>query len=145
MIPFLVLLFTFAICRAIGLAVPYFGEWQHCLRVALAAMFLLTASAHWGKRRVDLVRMVPPAFPHPDMWVTFTGIAEVAGAFGLLWQPTLRAASVGLALLLLVVFPANVHAAKRQLTIDGRKVPGLAVRTLLQVVFLTAVIAAGWC
>jgi uncharacterized membrane protein len=145
MIPFLVLLFVFAACRVIGLAAPHFGEWQHCLRVALAAMFLLTASAHWGKRRVDLVRMVPPSLSRPDLWVTFTGIAEIAGALGLLWEPTLRAASVGLTLLLIAVFPANVRAARHHLTISGREVPGMAVRTLIQVVFLAAVIAAGWC
>jgi uncharacterized membrane protein len=146
LIPLLVLIAVFALCRVLGFAgIAFFHEWQHCLRVALAAMFLLTASAHWGKRRPDLVRMVPPAVPRPEMWVTLTGIAEIAGAIGLLWTPTVRAASVGLTLMLIAVFPANVRAARQSLTIGGRKVPGLAVRTLMQVVFLAAVIAAGWC
>jgi len=108
-------------------------------------MFLLTASAHWGKRRADLIRMVPPAFPRPDLLVTLTGIAELAGVIGMLWTPVTRAASVGLAILLVAIFPANVYAARRQLAIDGRKVPGLFPRTVLQIVFLSAVIAAGWC
>jgi uncharacterized membrane protein len=113
--------------------------------MAVAAMFLLTASAHWAKRRADLIRMVPPAFPRPDLLVTLTGIAELAGAIGMLWVPVTRAASVGLAILLVALFPANVYAARNQLTIDGRKVPGLFLRTVLQIVFLSAVIAAGWC
>jgi uncharacterized membrane protein len=108
-------------------------------------MFLLTASAHWGKRRVDLLRMVPPMLSRPEMWVAFTGMAEIAGANGLLWEPVVKIASAGLALMLIAVFPANVYAARHRLTIDGRKVPGLAVRTLLQVIFLGAVLAAGWC
>ena len=63
---------------------------------------------------------------------------------GLLWAPAVKASLIGLAILLLAVFPANVHAARHRLTIDGRKVPGLAVCTLMQIIFLAAVIAAGW-
>jgi len=96
MIPFFVLTGAFIVCRALGWAgVEFFAAWQNCLRVAVAAMFLLTASAHWGKRRGDLVRMVPPAFPRPDLLVTLTGLAEIVGAIGMLWTPVTRAASLG--------------------------------------------------
>ena len=146
MIPFFVLAGVFVVCRLLGWAgLEFFTAWQHCLRVAVAVMFLLTASAHWGKRRTDLVRMVPPAFARPEMLVTITGIAEMAGAVGMLWAPTQRAASTGLAVLLIAIFPANVYAARHRLTIGGRKVPGLIVRTALQIIFLAAVLAAGWC
>jgi uncharacterized membrane protein len=47
-------------------------------------------------------------------------------------------------LFLLAVFPANVRAAQQHLSIGGREVPGLAVRALVQVIFIGAVIAAGW-
>jgi hypothetical protein len=33
----------------------------------LARMFLFTASAHWGKRRGDLIAMVPRVFRRPDL------------------------------------------------------------------------------
>ncbi len=146
MIPFFVLVGMFVGCGILGwVGVEFFAAWQHCLRVAVAAMFLLTASAHWGKRRADLIHMVPPAFPRPEMLVTFTGIAELAGAIGMLWTPVTKAASVGLAILLIAMFPANIYAARHRLTIDGREVPGMPVRTALQIVFLAAVIAAGWC
>ena len=56
--------------------------WWTALRIALAVMFLLTASAHWGKRRADLIRMVPAAFSRPDLLVTITGVCEIAGAVG---------------------------------------------------------------
>ncbi|QNI34599.1 DoxX family membrane protein [Alloacidobacterium dinghuense] len=146
MIPFFVLAGTLIICRLIGWAgAEFFATWQHCLRVAVAAMFLLTASAHWGKRRADLVRMVPPAFPRPEMLVTLTGFAEIAGAVGMLWTPVTKAASLGLAVLLIAMFPANVYAARHELTIAGRGVPGLFMRTVLQIAFLAGVIPAGWC
>ena len=54
--------------------------WWDALRFALAAMFLLTASAHWGERRPDLIRMVPPIFPRPDLVVTITGVLEILAA-----------------------------------------------------------------
>src|SRR5262249_57377939 len=88
-------------------------------RGGLALMFLLTASAHWGRRRADLVRMVPPSVPNPEGIVTLTGLAEIAGAVGLLVPRLAPWAAAGLALMLLAVFPANVHAARHALTIGG--------------------------
>jgi uncharacterized membrane protein len=105
--------------------------WWTALRVALTAMFLLTASAHWGKRRSDLIRMVPAALPRPDLLVTATGICEILGAVGLLIS---RVAPVA-------VFPANVRAARQAITIGGRPATPLPARTAIQIVFLTATIA----
>ena len=136
MIPLIVLLVTFAVLSLFGL------HWPVALRIALGVMFLFTASAHWGKRRKDLVAMVPPAFPNPGLMVTLTGIFEIAGAIALNIPQTARYAVIGLALLLIAIFPANAHAARRHLTIGGRPVPALLPRLSIQIVFLAAVIAA---
>jgi uncharacterized membrane protein len=144
-IPFVVLVVAFALFRIVGFTVlPVLDAWQPALRAALVPMFLLTASAHWGKNRVDLVRMVPPVFPAPESLVALTGILEIGGALGLLVPATVRLASFGLALLLLAIFPANVYAARHGLTIGGRPVTRLPLRAALQVVFIAAVLAAGW-
>src|SRR5215831_4355329 len=119
------------------LLVVTFG-WLTALRVGLAGMFLLTASAHWGKRRPDLVRMVPKGFPRPDLLVTLTGICEILGAIGLLAPPFARWAAIGLTLLLLAVFPANVRAARERITIGGKPATPLLARSLIQVIFLIA-------
>jgi len=50
-------------------------------------------------------------------------------------------AALGLSLMLLAVFPANIHAARNRLSIGGRPVPGLVPRTLLQIVFIVATLA----
>lgn len=105
-------------------------------------MLLLTATAHWGKRRSDLIRMVPPSFPRRDLIVTATGWLEIAAAIGIMIPATSEAASVCLTVLLIAMFPANVRAAREKLTIGGKPVPGLFVRTLLQLIFITAVILA---
>jgi len=120
MVPFYVLVAAFLLFKAIGLiGIPYFEGWHTSLQGAVAVMLLLTASAHWGTRRPDLIRMVPPAFPRPDWIVTATGMLEIVGAVGILFQATSKMASLGLAVLLLAMFPANWRAARKKLTIGG--------------------------
>jgi len=141
-IPVIVLTVLFVVLTLAGrLGVPGVWGWWISLRWALAGMFLLTASAHWGKRRPDLVRMVPPLFPKPELLVTLTGILEILGAVGLLLPYTARFAGGGLGLLLLCLFPANVRAAREKMTIGGRPVPALLPRTAIQIVFVAATIA----
>lgn len=144
MIPFYVLVVSFLLFRASGLAgFAYLAEWHSSLQAAAALMLLVAASAHWGSKRRDLVRMVPAAFPRPDLIVTLTGLLEIAGAAGLLFSATSRIASICLALLLIAMFPANIKAARESLTIGGRPVPKLPVRMLLQLIFIAAVLLAG--
>lgn len=107
-------------------------------------MFLLTASAHWGKRRPDLIRMVPAAFPRPDLIVTITGLLELLGAVGLLLPAMAGTATACLAALLVAMFSANVRAAQHNLMIGGKTAAGLPLRTLLQVVFIAALLGAGF-
>ncbi|MGG1551523.1 DoxX family protein [Paenibacillus ferrarius] len=143
MAPFIVLVSSFALFRCIGwFGAGYFDNWQHALQAAVALMLLLTASAHWGKRRADLIRMVPPAFPNPALIITVTGILEIAGAIGILLPALSLASSLCLVLLFLAMFPANLYAAKHRLTIAGTPVPGLLLRSVLQLVFLAAVVLA---
>jgi uncharacterized membrane protein len=142
MAPFVALIALFALFSILGhfQLLVSFGWWTS-LRLALAGMFLLTASAHWGKRRPDLIQMVPPVFPRPDLLVTVTGFLEILGAVGLTLPMVAPHAALGLSLMLLAVFPANVHAARKRLTIGGRQVEDLIPRTLLQIAFLTATVA----
>jgi uncharacterized membrane protein len=139
MLPFIVLAAAFALFFLAGrLGVPWFHDPVHALRAALAYMLLLTSSAHWGKRRSDLIAMVPPRLPRPGWIVTFTGILEIAAAIGLLFEPTRRAAALSLAVFFIAIFPANVRAANQHLTIGGRPVPGVLPRGVIQIVFISA-------
>lgn len=139
MVPFIVLITLFGFFSLLGkLWLPAQFDWLTSLRLALAGMFLLTASAHWGKRRRDLIAMVPPAFPRPDLLVTATGVLEIVGAVGLMLPTAAPYAALGLCFMLLAIFPANVHAARQHLSIDGRRVEALLPRALLQLVFLAA-------
>jgi hypothetical protein len=70
MAPLVALITSFALFRILGFRVPYFADWHHALRAALGIMFLITASAHWGRRRPDLVRMVPRSIGKAGLWVS---------------------------------------------------------------------------
>jgi len=88
--------------------------------------------------------MVPRAFPRPDLIVSATGVFEILGAAGLLIPAIASMSAACLAMLLIALFPANVRAARERLTIGGRAATALPLRTLLQVVFLAAVLVAGF-
>ena len=145
MAPLIVLVVSALLFGLAGLAgVTAFRDLGFILRAALGLMFLFTASAHWGKRRQDLIGMVPPVLPRPDLLVTFTGVLEILGAIGLFLPITARVACICLVLLLLALFPANIHAARKSLTIGGRRVPSVPIRGLIQIVFIATLIAAAW-
>jgi uncharacterized membrane protein len=144
MAPLIVLVSSFLVLRVIGVFVPYLGEWQNCLRGGLGAMFLLTASAHWGPRRGDLIKMIPPAFGEASRWVTSTGVAEIVIAIGLQVSIASKWIAIAAIAMLLAIFPANVRASREKLTIGGRPVLGVAARGAIQIVFIGALVAAAW-
>ena len=142
MVPLIVLATAFTLLRLAGaLGVRSLKSWRTSLRWSLAIMFLVTATAHWGPKRADLMAMVPPVFPRPDMLVTITGILEIAGALGLMIPRTSRPAAAGLALMLVAMFPANIYAAQQNLTIGGQPVTDLPLRTAVQIVLVAAAAA----
>ena len=120
-----------------------FSRGRPAIRVSHAgrSAVVVTASAHWGAKRADLVAMVPPAFPNPQCLVTLTGIFEIAGAIGLLVPRTSRLAAGALALLFVAMFPANIYAARQNLSIAGRPVTEIRLRTGVQVVLVAAAVA----
>ncbi|WDH82985.1 DoxX family protein [Paenibacillus urinalis] len=141
MIPFYALIVSFIVLRCLGWAGwEYFDSWQPALQAASGIMLLLAASAHWGSKRGDLVRMVPSWVPQPEWVVTVTGLLEIAGAIGLVIPALSTLAAVCLVVLLVAMFPANMKAANERLTIGGRPVPTLPVRTMLQLVFIAAIL-----
>ena len=107
-------------------------------------MFLFTASAHWGKRRGDLIAMVPRVFARPDLIVSATGVCEILGGLGLLIPAVAPVAAACLAMLLIGLFPANIRAAREQLTIGGRQATALPLGALLQLLLITSVLVAGF-
>ena len=140
MAPLIVLVVSTLLGRLAGrLGVVGLQQWSAATRLGLAIMFLFTAAAHFNSMRADLVRMVPPSVPNPELMVTLTGACEVLGAIGLLIPRTRRVAAVSLVVFLLAVLPANIHAAQSALTLNGAPVTPLWPRICLQIVFIALV------
>lgn len=132
--------------RAVGwLGVDYVDDWPAAIAVGMAVMFTMTGGAHFapGMRR-DMIAIVPPRLPAPGLLVTVTGVLELLGAVGLLYPPTRVAAAVCLFLLMLVMFPANVYAA-RMPNPPKSMTSRLDVRTAEEIAYLAAavVVAVG--
>ncbi|MFI6866701.1 DoxX family protein [Nocardia sp. NPDC050406] len=143
MAPLIALIVVTGSARLAGwLGVAWLDSWPHAARIGLAVMFALTASAHFlNPKREQLIRMVPPSFPNAAAMVTLTGVLEIAGAIGLLIPPVAPVAAICLAVLLLVMFPANIRAARAG---GGIKTMPLPARTVVQAVFLGACVLAAF-
>lgn len=143
MAPLLVLLGVTSLVLIATAALPRASlrrHWPTAVRFGLAAMFTVTGVTHFAFLRDDLIAMVPPELPAPGVLVTLTGLLELLGAAGLLWGRTANWAAAGLGLLLVVMFPANVHAALADAELNGEPATPLLPRTALQVLFLAAAV-----
>lgn len=78
--------------------------------LAIAAIFIAAGIAHFVSPGM-FVRIVPPYLPAPLTLVYASGLFEILGGVGVL-IPSMRVyAGWGLILLLIAVFPANIHMA----------------------------------
>jgi uncharacterized membrane protein len=130
--------------RLIGwLGVDYVDSWPQAVAVGLAAMFVMTGVAHFvPAMRRDMIAIVPPRLPAAELLVTITGVLELLGAAGLLYPATRVAAAVCLFALMLVMFPANVYAARIP-NPPKSMTSRLDVRTAEEIVFLGAAVVVG--
>lgn len=134
LVPLVVALFVF---RGLGaLCVRIFSSWRASARYALAVMFSFTGIAHFTKAKEDLVNMVPKALPYPNLLVAVTGAFELLGAVGLLIPALKRLSGLGLILLLVAMFPANINAAVNRIPLLGKPATPLWLRVPMQLAFI---------
>jgi uncharacterized membrane protein len=90
------------------------------LRLTLAAVFLFAGTVHLIRPGLFLPIM-PPGIPWPMGCILISGVFELLGGVGLLVakERILKLAGVGLILLLLAVFPANIYMAVEHIQVDG--------------------------
>jgi uncharacterized membrane protein len=79
-------------------------------RIALAALFAFAGTMHFVIPE-QYMAIMPPALPLHRELVYLSGVLEIAGGLGLLVPRTRRAAGIGLILLLIAVWPANLQMA----------------------------------
>jgi uncharacterized membrane protein len=121
---------------AVTLLARIFVPWKDAVRIGLAVMFLFTASSHFMPMRHDLAAMIPPPATGSLWLITLTGLAELAGAAGLLSRRFRKPAAICLALLLVALFPANVWAALHDVPLRGRPPTPLWLRAPMQLLWI---------
>jgi uncharacterized membrane protein len=89
------------------------------LRLLLAIVYFGAGVLHL-KSPGGFLAITPSWVPYPHQVVAFTGIAEIAGAIGLLIPRFRRAAGIGLALYALCVWPANINHAVNDIALGGK-------------------------
>lgn len=106
-------------------------------RISMAAMLLVTGLAHFTSTDV-MVEMMPDAIPLKRELVYFTGVCELAGAVGLIWNKTARLASALLIVFFIAVLPANVAGSLKQVNLGGMEYREayLLFRVPLQIFFI---------
>jgi uncharacterized membrane protein len=85
------------------------------LKLGLGFVFLWFAIggvAHFAATSTEM-RIVPPYIPWPRGVVLVSGVFELLGAAGLLFQQTRRAAGIGLFALTIAVTPAHIYMLQR--------------------------------
>ena len=86
--------------------------------IVFAGIFVVSGFLHFFYP-APYVRIMPPMLRWPLMLVRISGAAEILGGAGLLLRKFRRAAAYGLTLLLVSVFPANVHMAVAHVAFPG--------------------------
>lgn len=119
-----------------------FGKAQAALRILVALPLLLSGILLHFFRYAETANIVPPGFKVPIFLVLLTGVLEIAGAIGLLIPRYRKNAALGIALLLIAIFPANIYVAGK--TVAGIQMPGIAIRTVLQIIYMLLVLISAY-
>ena len=142
-VPVLLLILTilvfFAMARG-GFAA--FGMPQILLRVLVALPLLVSGIFVHFFRINTAAGIIPPVFPAREFLVVLTGVFEIAGAIGLFVPRFRRAAAFWIAVTMVAFIPVNVYAAGKG--VDGLRMPGVAVRTSAQIVYIVLVLLSGY-
>jgi uncharacterized membrane protein len=118
-----------------------FGRMQWVLRVIVGLPLLVSGIVHFTNTAM-MATIIPPFFPYRTQLVLVSGVLELAGAVGLLLPAFTRLAATCLAVLMIVIFPANVYAAGRN--VGGLQMPSVPVRLVMQFIYIVLLLMAGW-
>ncbi len=115
------------------------------LRILLALAFIGMGITHFFPTvQRTMAAMIPPAlrwegFANPRNLVMVTGVCEIAGGVGLIYPPTVFAATIGLIVFLVAVFPANAYASGNRERFGRVAIP-LVPRALGQIALIVLLV-----
>ena len=83
--------------------------------------------------------IMPPSLPSHEAAVAISGVFEIIGAVGLLFQRTRRMAGIGLFVLTLAVSPANIYMSLNPELFPDVSDLALTLRLVVQVLLLACI------
>jgi uncharacterized membrane protein len=135
-----VLVLTAVALRIAGwLGVTPLTSWRTVGRTSSSVMLLFTGSSHFSSMKEDFMAMLPDPVPKDVRIIYITGLAEIAGAIGLLIPNTRRAAGVALVIQLAAMFPANVNATLTDIPLRGKPPTTLWLRAPMQLLYIAVI------
>jgi len=115
---FIIIVLAIILQLAAKIGVNPLKNFRDNARIATGAAFVLTGVSHFlmpGK----FMEMMPPFLPAPLFLIYLSGFFEILGGIGLMLSSTKKSAAIGLILLLLAVFPANIYVALNNVQLGG--------------------------
>lgn len=108
----------------------------------MGAFYVVAGLGHFVRPGYYLP-MMPPWLPAHPALVFLSGVAEVALGVAVLVPSLRRLAAWGIILLLIAIFPANVHIALHDVPIGGAS-EGLGIWNWVRLPFQAVLIAWAW-
>lgn len=126
----LIVLFVTCVLATLGIR-GITGKFDHAFagRIAMSVMLLFTAMGHF-KFREGMARMLPEWTPAKSGLVLFTGLIEIAAAMGLQIASVRTLTGWLLILFFVLILPANINAALRNLNYETGELNGPGPRYL---------------
>src|SRR5215203_362288 len=87
-------------------------------RIATGIAFIFTGASHFIIPE-KFMEMMPSVLPAPLFLIYLSGVFEILGGIGLIISSTKQLAAIGLIVLLLAVFPANIYVAVNNVQLGG--------------------------
>lgn len=114
----LIFIFTGILYLAALLKINPLKDFKNNARIATGLTFIFTGVSHFLMPDT-FMKLMPPFIPFPLAMVYISGVFEILGGIGLIVPKTKLAASYGLILLLLAVYPANIYVAVENIQLGG--------------------------
>jgi uncharacterized membrane protein len=115
---FIIILLAIILQIAARIGINSHKNFKDNARIATGVAFIFTGVSHFLIPE-KFMQMMPPFLPAPLFLIYLSGAFEILGGIGLIIFASRELAAIGLIVLLLAVFPANIYVALENVRLGG--------------------------